>query len=217
MKDTLVFILEIIGTVAFAWSGALAGIKRNMDIFGVAILGLVTAVGGGVIRDLVLGITPPATFTDPLYAMVAIVTAFVAFVPAVRKLFLRHQTAYDLTVRVMDALGLGIFTVVGIDVAYQEMGEINFFLFVFVGVITGVGGGVLRDILTKHRPYIFVKHFYACSSLIGAIVTVAVLPFHSLAAMLSGAATVILLRLLAAHFRWSLPKAHDVEGENTPQ
>lgn len=210
MSGDIVLFLELIGTVAFSVSGAITGLKKKMDTLGVVILGLTTAVGGGVIRDLILGITPPNTFRNPIYATFAIVTAFVVFLPAVQNLILKNRSLYNWLMLVMDSLGLGIFTVVGIQVAYSLSEEYNIFLLVFVGVVTGVGGGVLRDIMAGDQPYIFVKHFYACASLIGALVCVSV--WKSLGeanAMLSGTAAVVLLRLLAARFRWSLPKPRE--------
>lgn len=203
-----IFILELIGTTAFAASGAMTALKKNMDIFGVAILGLTTAVGGGAIRDILLGVTPPATFRDPVYAVVAIATAVFIFIPAVRRLLTKNQVLYDRIMLIMDSLGLGIFTVMGISAAYSVSENFNLFLLLFVGVVTGAGGGVLRDILAGNTPYIFVKHIYACASGAGALLcTLCWEPLGVAAAMLLGASAVILLRLLAAHFRWSLPRA----------
>lgn len=214
MTETVIFILEIIGTIAFAWSGAITGIKKEMDIFGVAILGTVTAVGGGIIRDLILGKTPPTTFLHPVYALVAVAVSIIAFIPFVRREFLKHKKRNDLFMLVMDSLGLGIFTVVGIGVAY-EIAAFNIMLFAFVGMITGVGGGMLRDMMAGQTPYIFVKHFYACASLIGALLTIAIIPFCGITpAMLIGAAVIIILRFLAAYYRWSLPRAHDLLKKN---
>ena len=113
--DILIFVFEIIGTVAFSVSGAMTGLKKNMDIFGVMILGVITAIGGGVIRDLVLGITPPGTFGRPVYAIVATVTAIITFLPAVHRLITRNQHIRDFVLLVLDSLGLGVFTVVGIQ------------------------------------------------------------------------------------------------------
>lgn len=203
-----IFILELIGTTAFAASGAMTALKKNMDIFGVAILGLTTAVGGGAIRDILLGITPPATFRQPIYAVIAIATAVFVFIPAVRRLLTKNQILYDRIMLIMDSLGLGIFTVVGISAAYSVSEDFNLFLLLFVGIVTGVGGGVLRDILAGNTPYIFVKHIYACASGAGALLcALCWKPLGVTAAMLLGASAVILLRLLAAHFRWSLPRA----------
>ena len=207
MTERLLLVVEIIGTVAFAVSGAMVGLRKGMDIFGVCILGLVTAVGGGVIRDLVLGNTPPATFQSPVYALVAVAVSLIVFLPFVRRLFDRFQNFYDHLLLGMDSLGLGIFTVVGVRTAY-DAGHDGFFLLIFVGVITGVGGGVLRDILAGQTPYIFVKHIYACASLVGAVVCVVLWGLiGGMWSMISGAASVVVLRTLAAHFRWNLPRA----------
>ncbi len=208
--DLFLLILELVGTMAFAASGAITGLRKNMDIFGVCILGLTTAVGGGVIRDVILGSTPPATFQNPIYAVVALVTSLVLFLPQVRHLLMRDQALYDLAMLVMDTLGLGIFTVVGIRTAYGSTSHPTLFLLVFVGVVTGVGGGVLRDMMAGDTPYIFVKHVYASASLAGALVC-GVLWGRAggMPAMLAGAAVVFVIRGLSAHFRWNLPRAHD--------
>lgn len=212
--DTFVFILEIIGTVAFAVSGAMTAIKKRMDILGVVILGLVTAVGGGIIRDLVLGITPPNTFRNSTYAIVAVFTSIVVFFPFVRRLMLHTRKLYDSIMFFMDSLGLAIFTVMGIFAASKISWDHSMFLLLFVGVITGVGGGVLRDILAGNTPYIFVKHIYACASLAGAGVCVILWTrIGSLYAMVVGAVVVFILRILAAHFKWNLPRAKDFESE----
>ena len=207
--ELFILILELAGTMAFAASGAMTGMKKNMDIFGVCILALTTAVGGGVIRDLILGNTPPATFRDPIYAGVAVLTALVLFLPQVRRLLLRDQRLYDLVLLVLDTLGLGIFTVMGMRIAYETTEAPTLFLLVFVGVGTGVGGGVIRDMMAGDTPYIFVKHVYASASLAGALLC-AVLweTAGELPAMLSGMGLVILIRGLSAHYRWNLPKAH---------
>ena len=208
--DLFILIVELIGTMAFAASGAMTGIRKNMDIFGVCILALTTAVGGGVIRDLILGSTPPATFRDPIYATVAIVTALVLFLPRVRRLLMWDQALFDLSLFLMDTAGLAIFTVMGIRVAYAHVPQATLFLLAFVGVVTGVGGGVLRDIMAGDTPYIFVKHIYACASLVGALACG--LAWHHLGemgSMLLGGGLVVLIRCLSAHYRWNLPRAHD--------
>lgn len=202
------FILEITGTVAFAVSGAMTAMKKNMDIFGVMILALTTAVGGGIIRDLILGITPPNTFREPVYAITAIAVAALVFLPWLRRLFRRYQRVYDWIMLAMDSVGLGIFTVIGVQTAQAQSGDYSLFLLTFVGVITGVGGGLLRDMMAGNTPYIFVKHVYASASVAGAVLCAAlwrVLP--SVWAMNLGAAAVILIRFLSAHYRWSLPRA----------
>ena len=211
MSETLLMIFEIIGTVAFSVSGAMVGIAKKMDIFGIVILGLTTAVGGGVIRDVVLGITPPITFVNPVYAAIAVVTAIVVFLPSVRRIITKSPAYYEKVLLLMDSIGLGVFTAVGIRTAYGASYETadanNIFLLIFVGLVTSVGGGVLRDIMAGDRPYIFVKHFYASASLIGAVICSLMWGyFGQTISMTAGTAVVITLRLCAARFRWSLPK-----------
>lgn len=154
-----IFILELIGTVAFAVSGAMTALKKNMDIFGVAILGLTTAVGGGAIRDVLLGVTPPATFREPVYAIVAIGTSIFVFIPSVRHLLTKNLVLYERVMLIMDSLGLGIFTVVGISAAYGISEDFNLFLLLFVGIVTGAGGGV-RAMFWLETRLIFLSSTY---------------------------------------------------------
>ena len=208
MIETLTFVFELIGTVAFAISGAITGLKKKMDIFGVVILAVVTAVGGGAIRDIVLGNTPPMTFRNPVYALVAVATGILTFIPVVRKLAGKTPKAFDIFLLVTDSVGLGIFTVMGIRTAINLNHGENLFLLVFVGVVTGVGGGLLRDMMAGNTPYIFVKHIYASASLAGAVLCVLLWkPLGATAAMSISAAVIIVIRFLAARFKWSLPKA----------
>lgn len=209
MSDNLLLVFELIGTVAFAASGAMVALSKKMDIFGVAVLGVVTAVGGGVIRDLVLGITPPATFINPIYAVFSIGVSILLFLPAVRHFLFKKHKAYEKAMLIMDSLGLGIFTVVGIEAAFLS-GQKSVFLMIFVGMITGTGGGIIRDLLAGDMPFILRKHFYATASLIGALFSIALWNFAGqYAAMALGAALIFILRLLAAKYRWKLPKAKE--------
>lgn len=209
--DTLILVIELLGTFSFAASGALTAIRKNMDIFGVCILALTTAVGGGVIRDLILGNTPPNTFRDPIYALVALGTALILFLPGIRKLLMRSPAAFERCMFWMDAAGLGIFTVVAIRVAHTHMQNPSYFLLIFVGMVTGVGGGVLRDILAGDTPYIFVRHVYASASLVGAILCSLLWEqVGALPAMLLSAAVVVLIRALSRYYNWNLPKAHEL-------
>ncbi len=205
----LLFIFEILGTVAFAISGALVAIEKKMDILGVAVLGATTAVGGGILRDIVLGYTPPNAFRHPVYSVVAIIVSLIMFSSRVRHLFQRVGRYYELFVLFIDALGLGIFTVVGIQVAHNLV-DTNPFLYIFVGVVTGVGGGVIRDLFAANKPYIFVKHFYASASIIGAVSCVILWPYWGETwSMITGTFLVIGLRLLAAYYRAELPRPKD--------
>ncbi len=207
-QETITFILELIGTVAFAASGALVGSEQKMDIFGVSVLGVITAVGGGMIRDVILGIIPPGVFQNPVYAAVAVITSIlVFFLLYFKRELLEENVAYDKVMLIMDSVGLGIFTVVGVNTGIRQGFADNTFLLVFVGTITGVGGGLLRDMMAEVPPYIFVKHIYACASIVGAIVCVYTYRcFGMVASLILGSAAVILVRHLAAHYRWNLPK-----------
>lgn len=208
--ETFLFVFEMAGTIAFAASGAILGIRKGMDVFGICILGLTTACGGGVIRDLILGNTPPATFQNPTAAMVAILTSLILFLSGVRHLLMSNQRRYDLFMTLMDSAGLAIFTVMGIRVAWTCIEAPSLFLLVFVGVVTGVGGGVIRDMMAGDTPYIFVKHVYACASLVGAVLCASLRPFAGdMGAMLAGAGAVFLIRCLSAHYKWNLPHPHD--------
>ncbi len=206
MYSTLYLILEIIGTIAFSISGAAVALKKRMDIFGVIILGLCASFGGGILRDLLLGITPPTVFKDPLYACVSIISSLIVFIPGIRMILHRHTKLYESVLLIMDSIGLGVFTVIGIQTALTVSD--NIFLMLFVGTLTGVGGGVLRDVLAGETPYIFIKHFYACASLIGGIVCIVLEKAATPAiSSLLGCITVIILRILAARFKWKLPKS----------
>ncbi len=194
------FILEILGTIAFAISGAMVGIEKKMDILGVVVLGITTAVGGGIIRDIIIGEIPPAAFQKPVYVVVAIVVSIAVFVPAVNK---RIDINHPILI-VIDAIGLGVFTALGVRAGLPY----NTFLQVFLGTVTGVGGGVLRDMFATEKPMIFVKHFYACASIIGAVVCAILFRYDENAAMTAGVIVVFILRILAARFKWHLPKAN---------
>ena len=119
--ETFLFLLELAGTVAFAVSGAVLGIEKHMDIFGVGLLGITTAVGGGILRDLVVGLTPPRAFQDPIYLLVALGVSVVLFFPFVRRIIGRSKRVFDALMLIMDAAGLGIFTITGMNTATTLM------------------------------------------------------------------------------------------------
>lgn len=205
--ETFIFVIEIIGTIAFAVSGAMTGIQKKMDVFGITILGVTTAVGGGVLRDLLIGCIPPQTFRNPIYAIVAIVVAVILFLLAYFNIFVYNTKIFEWFVFIMDSLGLGIFTVVGISTALNTSTGFSKFLLIFVGLVTGVGGGVLRDIMAGNTPYIFVKHVYACASLAGAIICVYTLDYLGIQyAMLLGMFLVVIIRFASAYYKWNLPR-----------
>ena len=200
-------ILEIIGIIAFSISGAIVAIEKKMDLLGVIILGITTAIGGGIIRDIILGNTPPVSFKHPLNALIALISVLIFLIPYIRKSLLNKKKKHELILLIMDSLGLGIFTVIGVKSAFISGYETNLFLQIFVGVITGVGGGVLRDMFAGNKPYVFVKHFYATTSILGSIICALLWKYiGGSLAMFIGFITIFILRICAAYFRWSLPK-----------
>lgn len=212
--ESIYYIAEIIGTIAFASSGTLVAIRKGMDIFGIVVLAIITAVGGGIIRDITLGITPPMAFRDTTYTSIAIATALVLIIFLSKKIkFLRlnkvsrsFMIKYTQVASVLDAIGLGLFTVSGVSVAMVRGYSHNAFLMIFVGVITGCGGGVLRDLLSDTIPIIFTKNtIYAVASLLGAVVFIVLRPYGANLSFLLGALTCVVVRLLSMKYRWSLP------------
>lgn len=208
--DTIIYIFEMIGTVTFASSGALVGIRKNMDIFGVNVLGITTAVGGGCIRDIILGITPPKMFQNFNYVGASILIScilFTIFFLNQELLSSRFLEAYEKIMISLDAIGLGVFTVMGIRTAIEASYENNIFLLIFVGAVTGIGGGMLRDIMAGMTPFVFVKHVYAIASIAGAVSYILLrMWLPDTISLFAGSAVVIIIRLLAAHFRWNLPR-----------
>lgn len=209
----LIFIIEIVGTIAFAVSGSALAIKKQMDILGVIVLGLTTAIGGGIIRDVIIGAIPPSSVQDTIYAKVSIMTSLlvfgIAYVYRDRPIKYEFKLVYNNLLLVSDSIGLGLFTVVGINSAYHRLDSPGFFLLVLVGVVTGVGGGLVRDIMAGDKPYIFIKHIYASASILGAIICIYLWDISGESiAMLVGTSVVFLIRFLSAHFKLDLPTIH---------
>ncbi len=203
-----VLLMELAGTAAFAVSGAMLGLKKRMDVFGVCVMGLVTACGGGMLRDLFLGILPPAMFREPVYAVTALATSLLLFLAAAKGVIREREILFDRLTLIADSVGLGIFTASGAAITIHSGYGSNFFFCVFLGTITGVGGGVIRDMLAGTPPYIFVKHIYACASILGAVLcTFCWSRLGQNRSMIVCFLAVFAIRLLAAKYRLSLPKA----------
>lgn len=202
--------LEILGTIAFSISGAIEAMKKEMDMLGVLVLGLVTAVGGGILRDVLMGQFPPAAFQNSRNVLIAIGAALLAFVVGAvlsKQKKELHSRIWNYALLISDAIGLGAFTVLGIRYVQEQLGYDQPVLLMFVGVVTGVGGGLMRDIFAGNVPYIFRKHVYATASIAGAVVYLCLeqtghIEFAGAVSLL----LVLVLRLLAAKFKWNLPK-----------
>jgi uncharacterized membrane protein YeiH len=158
----LINIFVFIGIIAAAVSGTLVGMKKRLDWFGVICLAVATSLGGGMIRDIMIGNLPPVAFIKPIYFFVSMLTALVTC------LFYERINKLQHVIMLSDAVGLGVFTAVGANAAVvQHMHQP--FLVVSMGLITGIGGGILRDIFAKDIPYVFRKEVYAIASILGAI------------------------------------------------
>ena len=209
LQPNIIFIVEIIGTIAFASSGAMVAVRKRLDLFGIIVLGVITAVGGGMLRDLMIGNIPPNMFRNPVYVLAAFLTVLVLFLLFRCWPFLlgsRYIEGYEKIMNILDAIGLGAFTVIGIDTGVEAGYGDYHFLIIFLGVITGIGGGILRDIMAGETPYVLKKHIYACASIAGACLYVVLLQVtRSDSAMIGSALLVVAIRILASHFWWDLP------------
>lgn len=214
------FILEIIGTIAFAVSGAFVGIKTSLDIFGVIFVGCITAFGGGILRDILVGVTPPTVFYNPHILFIAVITSAVVFIVAYinRQRFDEFREQITHINNVFDAVGLAAFSVMGTEVALAKGFGSSAFVSIVLGMLTGVGGGIFRDILVDTTPYVFKKHIYALASIFGSFVyyilrrTIMSTLISSVVAMV----LVVAVRMLATKYLWSLPKIKFENNDNLP-
>lgn len=215
MENPIIYAAEMIGTIAFASSGAMLGIKKNLDLFGITVLGMCVAIGGGIIRDIILGRTPPGAFRDPSYATVALITSIFLFILVYWKKEImnsRYMEIYEKIMNYCDAVGLGIFTTLGVYTAYSYGYRGRFFL-VFLGMLTGVGGGIVRDILANTTPFILYKHIYAVAALVGALICERLIGTHMYLGLTAGSGVIILIRILATKYCWDLPKPRRMEED----
>jgi uncharacterized membrane protein YeiH len=202
---TLVLTLDLIGTFVFALSGATAGARRRLDIFGVLVLSFVAANSGGIVRDLLIGATPPAAISDWRYLAVSVLAGLVIFFwyPIINRL--RNA------VLIFDGAGLALFCVAGAQKALVF--GLQPWMAALLGMLTGIGGGVARDVLLNDVPAVFRSDIYAVAALAGASVVVIgdALQLPTTATALAGAALCFGLRLAAIRFGWHLPTARTPE------
>ena len=156
-----IHLLDLFGTAVFALTGALRALTKKLDLMGAVVLAIVTALGGGMMRDVLIGRHPPAAFVDEIYLIIAIVTGVIAFFWGRR---IHEQEQWLI---VFDAIGLGVFTLVGAQVAAQ--GGLGAIGIVFIAMLTATGGGVLRAMLVAEIPFVLKKEIYASASLLGAL------------------------------------------------
>lgn len=193
--------MDLFGTMAFAVTGAFKAIEHKADIVGIIILATITGVAGGTMRDIILGHFPPHSISDPNYVIITASTGVAIFF-----LYPKMQKHWNLFLK-FDAIGLGVFTAIGATISYQLFG-MNFLIMAVAGMVTAVGGGILRDMFVNEIPMVFVKELYASASFLGIVVFYILLIFRfqlEVAAIGSIMVTSV-LRLVAMKYNWNLPK-----------
>lgn len=200
MEITTTYAIEILGTISFAISGTFAAMQKRLDPFGVLIIAFVTSIGGGTVRDLLLGDTPVAWMRDVNYCLLILVTSMLTM------FFKTHIKKFKITLFLFDSLGLGLFTLVGVQkgiVFGLEPG-----ICVALGTITGCFGGVIRDTLLNTIPLIFRKEIYATACILGGILYFALLYFNLKAdvAKIIVIGFITTLRVIVVKYKLALPK-----------
>ncbi len=204
-SEFFIYVLDLFGTVAFAITGAFKAIEKKLDIVGILVLATITGVAGGTIRDVILG-RIPNSIVDPNYVIVTIASGLVIFF-----LYSRLKKHWNLFLK-FDAIGLGVFTIIGATFAYNIFG-LNFLAILLAGVLTAAGGGILRDIFVNQVPIVFVKEFYLSASFIGVVIFSIILYFTNelYYATIVGIALTSSLRLIAMKYNWNLPKVKNTD------
>lgn len=197
---TVLSFMDLFGTLTFALSGALAAIKKDMDLFGVMVLAFVTAVGGGITRDILLGQTPVFALLDPAYALVILTGSFLA------ACFYHFLTRLNSAILIADAFGLGTFVCIGVSKALHA--GIPFSGAVILGVITAILGGIIRDVLAGEVPAVLTRDFYAMACVAGGLIFILlhIVQVKEEIIMFTSAGATILLRLFAIRYRWNFIK-----------
>ena len=212
MEDfqSMLFWLEQAGIVAFSISGAMIAIEEEVDLFGELFLGLITALGGGTLRDTLLGIVPSSNFYDYQGIALSLFTSFIVFVIAYthRKYYYSHTEQIERINNVVDSVGLGFFTVYGVQVTIDAGYSTNVFLLIFMGMLTGVGGGLIRDIIVKRVPLIISKRIYAVAAIFGGVCYLILINSHikDTGAIIISVLFVLIIRMFSTVKKLNLPK-----------
>lgn len=208
-------IIEIIGVIAFAIAGAMVAIRRKTDLFGVILLSIITAHGGGLTRDVVFSFSPPAIFGIKSYVVICVIVAIVVFLFAKKfsHTYLENESRIEKINDIFDALGLGVFAVIGVKVAIEQGHSGDALICITCGLLTGICGGMLRDVLTNYTPFVLVKRIYALAALAGALVYYILYIYGEAIhigenlAIVIGVSITFILRILAMTFKWNMPIA----------
>lgn len=208
--EHILAVLEIAGVVAFSISGAMVAIEKKLDLFGVLFLGVITSLGGGIIRDILLGSLPPVMFGNYRCITVSVLTSGCVFLIAylTRDYYFKHTQLIESINNTIDAVGLGVFSVSGVRLAMATGFGYNNFLLICIGMITGVGGGLIRDVVVARTPVIFAKHIYAIASIIGCICYLLCMKFgmDERFSTIIGIISIFTIRMLSTIFKWNLPQ-----------
>ncbi len=199
--EVFIYILDLFGTMAFAVTGAFKAIEHKSDIVGIIILATITGVAGGTIRDIVLGEFPTNSISDPAYVIITVATGVVIFF-----LYSHLKKHWNVFLK-FDAIGLGVFTIIGATFAFNIFG-MNYLAMVLAGVLTAIGGGILRDVFVNQVPIVFIKELYASASFVGVTIFYLLLlaGIELYAATIAGIIITTGLRLVAMKYNWNLPK-----------
>ena len=202
---------EALGTAAFAVSGAMVAIDKGTDIFGVLLMAVFTALGGGTLRDVLIGHFPPRMFTNFHYVLLSCICAVTVFIIAriFKERYIERERLIEQVNNVFDAIGLGIFAVSGARIGMEAGFADNIFLTTFLGTTTAIGGGMMRDVLLQEMPFVLKKRVYAVAAIVGALgyALLMRMGMNSVMAYALGMMATIAVRILATVFRWNLPKA----------
>lgn len=213
---TIIFIMELIGTIAFAISGALIAVRRSLDLFGVVFVGCITSVGGGILRDLVLGKIPPNIFSNVTTLVIAAITSIVVFTVSyfnVNKFEFLEKRIESIN-NFFDAVGLATFSAVGTEMACEQGFSDMAVLSISMGLLTGIGGGMIRDVLVDSTPYVLKKHIYALASIIGSTIYYLISTTgNKTLALIIALPIIVIIRILAAKYHWKLPKINLAKGK----
>ncbi|MBS1267778.1 MAG: hypothetical protein MAG458_00491 [Nitrosopumilus sp.] len=201
--DGFISIFDYLGTIAFAITGASKAISHKADIFGIIVLATVVGVAGGITRDVIFGKFPIA-FSDPIYVTLTVITGIVMFL-----LYSYLKKKMNIWL-IVDAIGLGVFSIIGASVVFQILG-LDFLPMLLGGMITAIGGGILRDVFVREIPIVFVKEVYAVASIIGIIIFYIILSVSDEIqfASIIGIVSTTGIRLLAMKYDWNLPRVRE--------
>ncbi|MDL1913191.1 MAG: trimeric intracellular cation channel family protein [Bergeyella sp.] len=203
MIDHLNTVIVVLGTISFSMSGSFAAIQKKLDPFGVIIIALITAVGGGTVRDLLLGI-PVFWMQDIWYGVLIFITSVFSMI------FKSVERNFRVTLFIFDSFGLGLFTIIGVQKGIDQ--QLHPIICVILGTITGCFGGIFRDILLNRIPLIFRKEIYATACITGGIFFLVFIHFTSLSLPFIQVFTILLIvtiRTLAVKYHWQIPKFYE--------